>query len=299
MELPDQVLLSDLLHHRVRCDQGIDHGAGVMAWMHPPVHRLLGWVSRPSALRNSRDVWRLDQWRGISDQEVFVKGLPSVSDQLTLERLPTLIDADLVDRHGERLGQIADLTFVPATGKILHYLVSRSDPRLPGSSRWRLTTDRILDQQPGLVTTGLSALDDLPLARSSVRQDLLRRSKHWREQIQQIGDRAGERLEGWLEEPPWDGTAGWVERDQDNADHWDDSGDWEGSYATTSESVRDQTSEFASPLDPLNEDLDDPLNGWDESDWREDPPRSRRPRRGRPHSSAPDPQEESDSDPWV
>ena len=45
MSLPEQLLLSDLLRRRVRCDQGLDHGAGALAWMHPPVHRLLGWIS--------------------------------------------------------------------------------------------------------------------------------------------------------------------------------------------------------------------------------------------------------------
>ena len=275
MALPDQVLLSDLLHHHVRCDQGLDHGPGVMAWMHPPVHRLLGWVSRPSALRNSRDVWRLDQCRGFTDQEVFVKGPPALTDQLTLERLPTLMEADLLDRHGERLGQIADLTFVPATGEILHYLVSRSDPRLPGSSRWRLTPDRIVDQQPGRVSTGLSDLDDLPLARSSVRQDFLRKSRGWREQIQQMGDRAGERLEGWLEEPPWEGsgTAGWVERDDEqNRASWEVESD---------------------------ADWDDPLDGWDDPDRNADGPPTRT-RESPPHDRRePAPDRDFDPDPWV
>ena len=175
-----------------------------MAWMHPPVHRLLGWVSRPSALRTSRDVWRLDQCRGFDDQQVFVKGAPAEADQITLDRLPTLLDADLLNADGERVGIIADLAFLPASGQISHYLVARSDPRLPGSSRWRLLPDRIVDQQPGLVSTAIHELDDLPLARASVRQDFLQRSRQWREQLQQFGDRAGERLEGWLEEPPWD-----------------------------------------------------------------------------------------------
>ncbi|QNJ04770.1 hypothetical protein SynMEDNS5_00002 [Synechococcus sp. MEDNS5] len=219
MPLPDPFLLSDLLRHRVRCDQGLDHGPGVMAWMHPPVHRLLGWVSRPSALRSSRDVWRLDQCCGVDDQQVFVKGLPAETDQLTLDRLPTLLDADLLDRDGQRLGQVADLAFVPTTGEILYYLVARSDPRLPGSSRWRLSPERIVDQQPGRVSTALRDLDDLPQARASVRQDLVRRSRQWREQLQQLGDRAGERLEGWLEEPPWEEPS----RREASDDQWPES----------------------------------------------------------------------------
>ena len=58
MTLPQKLLLSDLLRHRVRCDLGIDHGSGVTPWMHPPIHRLLGWATKPSSLRLARDVWR-------------------------------------------------------------------------------------------------------------------------------------------------------------------------------------------------------------------------------------------------
>jgi hypothetical protein len=114
------------------------------------------------------------------------------------------MNADLVDREGERIGFLADLAFDPATGTIVHYLVSRSDPRLPGSSRWQLVPDRITDQRPGQVMTALRSLDDLPLMRASVRQDLLQRTQRWREQLRDMGDRAGDRLEGWLDEPPWD-----------------------------------------------------------------------------------------------
>ena len=204
MTLPDQLLLSDLLNHTVRCDLGLDHGPGLMAWMHPPVHRLLGWVSRPSALRMSREVWRLDQCCGLTDQQVFVRGEPASTDLVILEQLPTLMDAALLDRYDKRIGTVVDFLFEPATGAIRHYLIARSDPRLPGTSRWRLSPDRIQDQQAGAVSTGLQTLDDLPLARSSVRQDLLQRTQRWRDQLRDMGDRAGDRLEGWLEEAPWD-----------------------------------------------------------------------------------------------
>jgi hypothetical protein len=215
LALPEQLLLSDLLRMRVRCDQGLDHGPGAMGWMHPPVHRLLGWASRPSAFGQRRLVWRLDQLRGLSELEVYVKGPPAETDQPTLERLPTLLDAALLGAGGQPLGTVADAAVLLRTGRIQHYLVARSDPRLPGSSRWRLTPDRISDQQPGRVFTALQGLDDLPLARASVRQQLLRRSRRWRDQmgaettrlrdqVQQAGGRFEERLEGWLEEPPWE-----------------------------------------------------------------------------------------------
>ncbi|MFM9072069.1 MAG: RNA methyltransferase, partial [Cyanobium sp.] len=215
MPLPEQLLLSDLLRRRVRCDQGLDHGPGQLAWMHPPVHRLLGWVSKPSALQQRRLVWRLDQLRGLSEQEVFVKGEPADSDAATVQRLPTLLEAQLLGAGGQPLGKVADAAVDLRSGRIAHYLVARSDPRLPGTSRWRLSPDRIVDQQSGRVVTALQDLDDLPLARASLRQDLLRRSRRWRDQMgqetsrlkerfQEAGGVLEDRLEGWLEEPPWD-----------------------------------------------------------------------------------------------
>ncbi len=204
MALPEQLLLSDLLRRRVRCDQGLEHGPGVSGWMHPPVHRLLGWVSRPSALSQRRLVWRLDQLRGLDEQEVFVSGEPAETDAATVGRLPTLLEAALTGADDRPLGSVADAAVELGTGRIRHYLVSRSDPRLPGGSRWRLSPDRILDQLPGRVMTALEELDDLPLARASVRQQLLRRSRRWRDQLQEAGGRLEDRLEGWLEDPPWE-----------------------------------------------------------------------------------------------
>jgi hypothetical protein len=89
--LPEQVLLSELLRRHVRCDQGLDHGSGVQVWMHPPVHRVLGWVSKPSAFGNRREVWRLNQLRGISELESLVQGEPAETELAVLEKLPTLI----------------------------------------------------------------------------------------------------------------------------------------------------------------------------------------------------------------
>jgi hypothetical protein len=276
VSLPEQLLLSDLLRLRVRCDQGLDHGPGVIGWMHPPVHRLLGWVSRPSMFRSQRLVWRLDQLRGLSEAEAFVKGEGSRTEPGVLEQLPTLIGATLYGVGDLPLGTVADAAVQLGSGRIVHYLVARSDPRLPGSSRWRLSPERIVDQQPARVVTALQDLDDLPLARSSVRQELLRRSRRWREQVgeetsrlrdqfQQVGDRVEERLEGWLEEPPWDGFL--------------------------EESDRRRSSESSSmPPEPAGRETWDPLEDWEDDElgpsqppWDGDPAEDRRepPARGR------------------
>lgn len=215
MPLPEQLLLSDLLSRRVRCDRGLEHGPGQLGWMHPPVHRLLGWASRPSALSTRRCIWRLDQLRGLTDAELLVQGDPAETDAATLERLPTLLGAVLLSGSGEPLGRLADAAVELASGRIRHYLVARSDPRLPGGSRWRLSPDRIVDQRSGEVSTALQGLADLPLAHASVRETLLRRSRRWRDQWdeessrlrdqwQQASGRFEQRLEGWLEEPPWE-----------------------------------------------------------------------------------------------
>ncbi len=290
MGLPEQLLLSDLLRRQVRCDQGLERGAGVLAWMHPPVHRLLGWASRPSAFAQKRLVWRLDQLRGLGEQEVFVKGEPAETDAATLERLPTLIDAALTGADDVPLGLVADAAVELRSGRILHYLVARSDPRLPGTSRWRLSPDRIVDQQPGRVFTALRGLDDLPVARASVRQQLLRRSRRWKEQVQEVGGRVEERLEGWLEEPPWPEAfreeRPWPDRDPEPhpRDHYD-------SDPYPQERYVDERDE------------PDPLEDWPEEEEPEqptvptrEPPREEpAPRRDRYRGREP----HRDDDPWI
>ena len=146
MPLPKYYLLSNLLHLKVKCKQGLDHGIGIMGWMHPPVHRLLGWATKDSNLSLERNVWRLDQLKSITYQNAFVKGKPSQSDQATIDRFPTLLEADLLNINGEKIANIADLVFDIQSGDILYYLVARTNYKLPGTSRWRFEISKIIDQ---------------------------------------------------------------------------------------------------------------------------------------------------------
>ena len=137
----------------------LNYGNGENVWMHPPVHRILGWYSRPSNFDLKRNVWRLNQISQIIDNEIYVKGDPAISDLATLNRFPTLIEANLINVNGSKIGVIADFLFEIKTGKIKYYLVSRSNPKIPGSSRWKLNIENINDQQPGLVFCKSNSLD--------------------------------------------------------------------------------------------------------------------------------------------
>jgi len=178
----------------------LNYGNGENVWMHPPVHRILGWYSRPSNFDLKRNVWRLNQISQIIDNEIYVKGDQAISDLATLNRFPTLIEANLINVNGSKIGVIADFLFEIKTGKILYYLVSRSNPKIPGSSRWKLNIQNINDQQPGLVFCESSSLDDLSLIKSSIKNEFLQKGKKFIDTFDDMRIIASNRLEDWLEE---------------------------------------------------------------------------------------------------
>ena len=202
MALPQELLVSTLLRARVQDNQGADHGVGHQVWMHPPAHRVLGWASRPTSFGPTRSVWRLNQLRHLQGDVAVVSETPAQTQQSTLDLLPTIMGAHLYSHDGLALGRVVDGVVTPKTGAIGHYLVARSDPPLPGASRWRLAPNVILDQQPGRVVAAVGALDDLPLVRAGLRTKALQTGQRWREQLQETSVQAGRQLEHWLHHAP-------------------------------------------------------------------------------------------------
>ena len=178
----------------------LNYGNGENVWMHPPVHRILGWYSRPSNFDLKRNVWRLNQISQIIDNDIYVKGDPAISDLSTLNRFPNLIEANLININGSKIGIIADFLFEIKTGQIKYYLVSRSNPKIPGSSRWKLNIENINDQQPGLVFCESNSLDDLSLIKSSIKNEFFQKGKKIIDRFDDMKNIASNRLEDWLEE---------------------------------------------------------------------------------------------------
>ena len=200
LKLPKDYLLSDLLNHNVKANINLSFGVGENVWMHPPVHRILGWFSRPSNLNLKRNVWRLNQISQIIDNDIYVKGEPAISDLATLNRFPNLLYANLVNSRGSKIGVVADFVFEFNTGNIKYYLISRSNPKIPGSSRWKLNINNIVDQQPGLVFCSLESLDQLLLIKSSIKNQFFNSGKNFFNRFDDIKNVAASKLEDWLDE---------------------------------------------------------------------------------------------------
>ena len=200
MKLPKEFLLSELLNLNVKGNAIRNYGNGENVWMHPPVHRILGWYSRPSNFDLKRNVWKLNQINQIIDNDIFVKGDPAISDLSTLNRFPNLIEANLINSQGSKIGVIADFLFEMKTGNIKFYLISRSNPKIPGSSRWKLNLEDIIDQQPGLVFCSCPSLEDLTLIKSSLKYQFLKKGKKIIDRFDDMKNTATNRLEDWLEE---------------------------------------------------------------------------------------------------
>tara|TARA_B100000965_G_scaffold356970_1_gene335281 strand:- start:1128 stop:1931 length:804 start_codon:yes stop_codon:yes gene_type:complete len=252
LNLPTKLLLSDLLKNNVRCNSGVDHGPVISAWMHPPAHRILGWISRPSNLRLQREVWRLDQLKGINEQEVYVKGECSISDQQTLDRIPTLMNSNVFNRNGLKLGLIADFVFDPKTGKIQYYLVSRSNPLIPGTSRWRLSLSKIIDKQPGSISSDIDTFEDLPIQVASLREEFLTKSRKWKTQFQDLTYKASDRLEGWIDDQISENDKMIFDDSDSNDGSYDDSDNNDGSYDDWIDSLDIDTSEEFNTMDKSN-----------------------------------------------
>ena len=258
MKIPTKLFFSDLLKHNVRCQDGIDHGPIVSAWMHPPAHRILGWVTRPSNLRLEREVFRLDQLKGINDQEVYVKGVCSITDDQTLERCPTLMNANVFNRNGQKLGLIADFLFDLKKGNIQYYLVSRSNPLIPGTSRWRLSIPQIIDKQPGSISCDIETFEDLTIQKASLREEFLNKSRKWKTQFEDLTYKASDRLEGWIDDQTFQNEKETIDdsyisqNDDDSYDDWIDNLDIDSSeeFNTMKKRKKKTSSSDERDLDP-------------------------------------------------
>jgi hypothetical protein len=168
------------------------------------------------------------------------------------------MNANIFNRSGKKIGLLADFVFELKKGNIEYYLVSRSNPLIPGTSRWRLSISKIIDKQPGSISCDIDTLEDLPIQKASLKEEFLIKSRKWKTNFQDLTHNASDRLEGWIDDQISEGEnqsfkdSSDVLSDYDSYDDWIDNLDIDSSeeFNRMNKRKRNTTSTNERDLDP-------------------------------------------------
>lgn len=109
-------------------------------WMHPPAHRVMGFICKPGFMTKQRYAFNLKQLYRIGPESILVSSGAAETNVKEVALLETLIGLELWTDAGERLGRIIDCLFDRQTGNISHYLFK--------SAGWRGFTSGVYQLPP-------------------------------------------------------------------------------------------------------------------------------------------------------
>ena len=91
-------------------------------WMHPPAHRVLGFICKAGLLGNQKSAFNLSQISVLGESGILTYGSPDSTTAERVRQLESLISQEIWSEGGDRLGKIIDCLFELDSGRITHYL---------------------------------------------------------------------------------------------------------------------------------------------------------------------------------
>jgi uncharacterized protein YrrD len=301
---------------------GQSYGSVAQLWMDPRRHRVLGLICRQGQWGSRFSVFKLDQLQAIAPDSLTVTGEPAQPDPRRLQSLPSLLGLPVWTDTGEFLGKIADCGFATASGRIRCYVLRGSGWRRLVVGRYELPPTAIRNWTPGRITVSAAAAEQLKLVQPGLKDavhewgdrlqsqykqqldQLQSQAQTWREEAQEVGDRARH----WLEEVQLEGP-GFVDALRQ---------DWEEEHVTAQRPQPDAAGGADEEHLGGLEDWDDFEDLWSEPEAvpltpRSDPPTASSPEpqpaelpplpqlERKPRSQAPliPPEDLESADPWI
>ena len=187
--MPDQPSLirhNDLLNRLVLDRKTTEElGRVERVWMHPPVHRVLGFICKSGLLGSQRFAFNLQQLKRMGRTSLVVDSTPVETNAVEVGHLETLIGNELWSDGGDRIGKIIDCLFNLQTGVITDYLFrSEGWQRLTGGV-YRLPTHQILNFGKKRVLVAEAATHQFIVFQDGMEQRVSKASDR-------LGDRYGE-----------------------------------------------------------------------------------------------------------
>jgi uncharacterized protein YrrD len=208
-EQPASLRHSDLLRKPV-LSKGSTQELGWVEriWMHPPAHRVLGFICRPTLLGAKRLAFNLNQLKTVGQATVTVQADPVETTIDQVKFLETLIGHELWNDQGQVMGRIVDCLFSRETGLISDYLFRAEGWQELIGNLYQLPTHQILNFDKRRIYVAADAAHWLNLYEEGMEARVMEVSDRLREnyteatqslseQAKDITQQARERLQNW------------------------------------------------------------------------------------------------------
>jgi hypothetical protein len=186
----------------VRTNPDASFGWVEMVWMHPEVHRILGFVCY-SEWQGKRFAFNLGQVFQIEGDTILVRSRPVEAKPEQIAVLETLIGHELWDDAGNRIGKIIDCQFSLQTGVIDYYLFRAEGWRGVTGTLYQLPPEKILGFSRQRVRVAKVPIDHWIIDQEGVEQKVTKTAQQIQSSLStkthQITQQAREHLQDFTE----------------------------------------------------------------------------------------------------
>lgn len=170
---PGIVKQSDLLNQLVFDRNTMEElGSIDVLWMHPPVHRVLGFICKSGFLGTKKTAFNLAQIKTLGTKSILVNAKPVETDSEKVRKLESLIGSEVWSDAGDKLGRIIDCLFNLKTGAITQYLFVSSGWGGIAGDVYLLPPSQILSFGSKRVLVSEAVAQHLAVYREGIKQKL-------------------------------------------------------------------------------------------------------------------------------
>lgn len=179
---PEVVKHSDLLNQLVLDRNTMaELGRVDVLWMHPPVHRVLGFICRSGFLGTKKTAFNLAQITTLGANSILVNAKPVETDAQRVRQLESLINCEVWSDAGNKIGSITDCLFNLKTGAITQYLFVSSGWGGIAGGVYLLPPSKILSFGSKRVLVSEAAAQNLAVYREGIKQKLTKAGNFFKE----------------------------------------------------------------------------------------------------------------------
>lgn len=141
-----------------------------VVWMHPPVHRVFGFICASGFLGRKKSAFNLPQLHAVGEDGLLVSSAPVPTDAQKVRQIESLVGHEVWSDSGEKIGSIVDYIFDTKTGAIQAYLFTSHPLGALTDGLYRLTPRQMLSYGDRRIRVRDQVLDSPELYKPGLKQ---------------------------------------------------------------------------------------------------------------------------------